>query len=58
VPTDHDNARELLERDVKNIVGYFRRKYPAETPESVDISAVAAALAADEFGSVREFAEA
>ena len=57
VPTDHDNARELLERDVKNIVGYFRRKYPAETPESVDIEAVAAALAADEFEAIRAFAE-
>ncbi|SFK98662.1 RIO kinase 2 [Halogranum rubrum] len=57
VPTDHDNARELLERDVKNVVGYFRRKYPSETPESVDIGALAAALAADEFDSVRAFAE-
>jgi RIO kinase 2 len=57
VSTDHDNARELLERDVKNIVGYFRRKYPAETPESVDVEAVAAALAADEFETVRAFAE-
>ncbi|SEO46651.1 RIO kinase 2 [Halogranum amylolyticum] len=57
VPTDHDNARELLERDVKNIVGYFRRKYPAETPESVDVEGLAAALAADEFDSVRAFVE-
>lgn len=57
VPTDHDNARELLERDVKNIVGYFRRKYPAETPESVDIAALAAALASGEFESVRAFGE-
>ena len=57
VPTDHDNARELLERDVKNSVGYFLRKYPAETPESVDIEAVAAALAADEFEAIRAFAE-
>jgi RIO kinase 2 len=57
VSTDHDNARELLERDVKNIVGYFRRKYPAETPEGVDVEGLAAALAADEFGSVRAFVE-
>jgi len=28
VPTDHENARELLERDVTNVVGYFRRKVP------------------------------
>jgi len=25
-PTDHENADELLERDVENVVGYFRRK--------------------------------
>ncbi len=39
VPTDHDNARELLARDAKNIVGYFRRKYPGEI--DVDRDAVA-----------------
>ncbi|MFB6268164.1 MAG: serine/threonine-protein kinase RIO2, partial [Halodesulfurarchaeum sp.] len=33
VRTDHQNARELLERDVENIVGYFRRKYPGEMGE-------------------------
>ncbi|MDZ7701765.1 MAG: RIO1 family regulatory kinase/ATPase [Halobacteriales archaeon] len=43
VPTDHENAAELLERDVENIVRYFGRKYPAELPE-VDTAAVAAAL--------------
>lgn len=55
VSTDHDNARELLERDTKNIVGYFRRKYPAETPESVEISALAAAIASDELDTVRNY---
>ena len=28
VPTDHENARDLLVRDVENTVGYFARKYP------------------------------
>jgi RIO kinase 2 len=51
VPTDHDNARELLERDVENIVGYFERKYP-QVVSGVDTAAVAAAVAADEFESV------
>lgn len=36
VPTDHDNARELLERDVENVIGYFARKYPAEFDSDVD----------------------
>ncbi|MGM0604563.1 MAG: serine/threonine-protein kinase RIO2, partial [Halobacteriota archaeon] len=44
VPTDHENARELLERDVRNVHSYFKRKYPRETPD-VDISAVAASIA-------------
>ncbi|SDM06063.1 RIO kinase 2 [Halogranum gelatinilyticum] len=56
VPTDHDNADELLERDVKNIVGYFGRKYPAETPDSLDISALAASVASGEFETARAFA--
>ena len=57
VPTDHDNADELLERDVKNIVGYFGRKYPAETPDSVDIGALASSLTNGEFETARAFAE-
>jgi len=55
VPTDHENARELLERDAENIVGYFQRKYPGRTDE-YDIPALAAAVADDEFGSVADFA--
>lgn len=54
VSTDHDNARELLERDTENIVGYFRRKYPTETPDSVDIKALAAAIAADDLDTVHD----
>lgn len=53
VATDHENARELLERDVANIVGYFERKYPAETP-SVDQDVVTEAVASDTFESVRQ----
>jgi len=54
VPTDHANARELLERDVENLLGYFERKYPGAVPE-LDSTRVAEAVAADEFDSVRAF---
>ena len=53
-PTDHENARELLDRDVENIVAYFRQKYPSDVPEA-DLEAVADAVAADEFGSVTDY---
>jgi RIO kinase 2 len=56
VPTDHENAQERLERDVENVVGYFQRKYPAETPEAVDTREVARALSDGAFESVRAFA--
>ncbi|WP_435127097.1 serine/threonine-protein kinase RIO2 [Halobaculum sp. D14] len=52
VEIDHENADELLTRDVENLVGYFHRKYPRETPD-VDTDAVAAAIADGEFESVR-----
>ena len=52
VDTDHDNARELLERDLENIHSYFSRKYPQETPESVDLGVLAADLVRDEFDSI------
>ncbi len=55
VPTDHENADELLERDVENIVGYFQRKYPHHV-ESVDTQQLAIAVADGEFESVDEFA--
>ncbi|MBV0923938.1 serine/threonine protein phosphatase [Halomicroarcula limicola] len=51
VPTDHENARELLTRDVDNIVSYFQRKYPAEV-DDVDVDAVADAVATDSFESL------
>jgi len=53
-PTDHENARELLDRDVENIVRYFQQKYPSDVPD-VDLTAVADAVAADEFGSVGDY---
>jgi len=55
VPTDHENAQERLERDVENVVGYFQRKYPAETPEAVDTRGLARALRDGAFESVRAF---
>ncbi|MFB6129734.1 MAG: serine/threonine-protein kinase RIO2 [Salinigranum sp.] len=57
VPTDHENARELLERDVENVVSYFRRKYPGATPEGIDVEGVAEAVAAGAFESVEEHVE-
>ena len=55
VDTDHENAAELLDRDVENLIGYFARKYPNETPE-VDELTVAQAIREGEFESVRAFA--
>ena len=55
VDTDHDNARELLERDLENIYSYFRRKYPGETPESADLEALADDIVRDEFESIRAY---
>ena len=57
VETDHENADELLARDVGNVVGYFGRKYPRETPD-VDADAVADAVAEGTFESVRALSEA
>jgi len=51
VPTDHENAAELLRRDVENLLAYFHRKYPSETP-NLDPETVADRLRADEFESV------
>ncbi|RJX44257.1 serine/threonine protein phosphatase [Halonotius aquaticus] len=57
VSTDHDNARELLERDLENIYSYFRRKYPRETPESLDLDALADDIVGDEFDSISAYLE-
>ena len=53
VSTDHANADELLARDVENVVGYFRRKYPHHV-DGVDTAGLASAVAGD-FDSVRPF---
>ncbi|WP_142859991.1 serine/threonine-protein kinase RIO2 [Salinigranum halophilum] len=53
VSTDHDNARELLERDVQNVTGFFRRKYPRPMPE-VDVGQVADHISDGTFESVRD----
>jgi RIO kinase 2 len=55
VPTDHENADELLARDLSNLVGYFGRKYPRETPD-VDEAALARAIRDGAFETVRAFA--
>ena len=52
VETEHENARELLERDVENVVSYFRRKYPNAVPEGIDVERVAEEVANGEFESV------
>ncbi|WP_280535240.1 RIO1 family regulatory kinase/ATPase [Halopenitus sp. POP-27] len=57
VPTDHENAREFLERDVENLTGYFARKYPHETPDSPDVAAIADAIVDGTFETVRSFGE-
>lgn len=57
VSTEHENAAELLERDIQNISGYLKRKYPREMPESVDSGGVRRAVEAGEFSTVREFAD-
>ncbi len=54
VPTEHDNARELLERDIENLVGYFRRKHPQHVG-SIDIRAVGEAIDSGSFSRIQEF---
>ncbi|MFB6118211.1 serine/threonine-protein kinase RIO2 [Halosegnis sp.] len=55
VPVDHENAAEFLERDCENVVGYFRRKYPGQTPD-VSAERLAETLRDGEFESVRALA--
>jgi len=56
VPTDHANARELLARDVRNVVDYFARKYPGAVPD-LDRDAVVDGVADGSFDSVRAYSE-
>ena len=54
VPTEHDNAREFLERDLENITRYFRRKYPSKTPQ-LDIEALTAAIESGDYETFDAF---
>jgi len=54
VPTDHANARDLLERDVENIIGHFQRKYPSQVGDA-DITALADAVTTDSVDDVAQF---
>ncbi|GAA0245986.1 serine/threonine-protein kinase RIO2 [Haladaptatus pallidirubidus] len=56
VPTDHQNAAEFLERDVRNVVGYFKRKYP-QLVGDVDVPGVVGAVTEGEFESVRDHSD-
>jgi RIO kinase 2 len=51
VPTDHENAAELLTRDVENVLGYFRRKYPKHV-DDVDTDSVTDSVLDGEFETV------
>ncbi len=51
IPADHENAEEFLERDVDNIVNYFRRKYPQHV-EEYDVPALADSIENNEFDRV------
>ncbi|ELY56812.1 RIO-like kinase [Natronococcus amylolyticus DSM 10524] len=54
VPTDHANADEFLQRDLENVLGYFRRKYPQYVPDDLESDDLAASIADGSFESVRE----
>jgi RIO kinase 2 len=47
VTTDHENARELLARDVENVLGYFQRKYPRQLADA-DVDALAETVVAND----------
>ena len=51
VPTAHDNAHELLVRDVENVLGYFHRKHPNSISDFAAES-VASAIESGSFESV------
>ncbi|SDR19363.1 serine/threonine-protein kinase RIO2 [Natronobacterium texcoconense] len=56
VPTDHENASEFLRRDLRNLIGYFRRKYPQIVPDEIDEEGVAAAIERGAFETVEAHA--
>jgi RIO kinase 2 len=51
--TDHENSRELLDRDVENIVRYFQQKYPSDVPDA-DLSSITDSVASGDFDSVAD----
>ena len=51
VATDHENAAEFLRRDIENVAGYMKRKYPNAVPE-IDPGAVAERVREGAFESV------
>jgi serine/threonine protein kinase len=54
VPTDHENADELLVRDIENIVGYFQRKYPGAVGD-LDTDGLAESIRTDSFDTSKPF---
>ncbi|PCR91245.1 serine/threonine-protein kinase RIO2 [Natrinema ejinorense] len=55
VPTDHENAAKFLRRDLTNIVGYFRRKYPQYVPDDLGSDELAESITADSFETITDF---
>lgn len=55
VPTDHENATTFLKRDLHNLVGYFRRKYPNHVPDALESDRVAEAIVEGSFESIEDF---
>lgn len=47
VSTDHQNASELLERDLKSCLAYFARKYPGHFADDIEAGEVATAIIED-----------
>ncbi len=52
VDISHENADELLRRDIVNIVRYFERSYPGVIP-ALDPGEIATAIATSNFGEIR-----
>lgn len=51
--TDHENARGLLDRDVENIVQYFKQKYPSDVPDA-DLSSIADSIESGAFSTIED----
>ena len=52
VSTDHENAADLLARDVENLLGHFRRRYPRAVAEIPDSDRIASEITAGSFESI------